>query len=97
MARNGAGGEPRDLNVLQIADLLGLFGVPQGQVKVVSRPEMGTIDVTAAVEAFDLSYGFILMSPDTPRNAPQNNYYVPTATNTCLTKFSTPSLQVVYF
>jgi len=74
-----------------------LFGAPEGQVKVVSRPATGTIDVTATVAAFGLPYGIILMSPDTPPNAPQNNYLVPNATNTCLTKFSTPSLQVVSF
>jgi len=74
-----------------------LFGSTKGEVKVVSRPATGTIDVTSVVEAYDLPYGIILMSPDTPGNAPQNNYLVPNATNTCLTKFSPPSLQVVYF
>jgi len=80
-----------------------LWGMTEGQVKVVSRPEAGTIDVTSVMAAFNprgtfiLPYGIILTSPDTPGNAPQNNYTVPNATNTCLTKFSTPSLQVVYF
>jgi hypothetical protein len=64
-----------------------------GRVNVVTPPT--TIDVTAIVSAwasvrYANNYGFIVTST-LPSGA------VPTASNACLTKFSRPSLQVVYF
>jgi len=65
-----------------------------GRIQVVSQPA-APIDVTALVSAwasvrYANNYGFIVAST-LPAGA------VPIVSNACLTKFSTPSLQVVYF
>ena len=67
-----------------------------GRVQVVSRPAV-PIDVTSIASTWAsvkyanyANYGFIVTST-LPSGA------VPIASNACLTKFSTPSLQVVYF
>jgi len=58
-------------------------------------PREASINVTAIVSAwvqYGVNYGFIVGTP-----SPTELYGFPTASNACLTKFATPSLQLVYF
>jgi len=64
-----------------------------GQSTVVPREaSINVISIVSAWVKYGINYGFVVGTP-----SPSEPYGFPTASKACLTKFSTPSLQVVYF